>query len=184
MDGDVSSCDAAAVASQEQGRESRPLDANGDFEAWVRPHLVVMRRVAARLAPGLDPEDVVQDALTRAWRRRSTFDAERGSPRSWLLAVVADQARKARVRSDRYRWLVSRHATEASRAEGRDLDLERSIARLAPRQREVIDFHYFVDLSVRETAEVLGIAEGTVKSTLSDARSRLRELLREEDGHA
>jgi RNA polymerase sigma factor (sigma-70 family) len=56
-------------------------------------------------------------------------------------------------------------------------DLETAIGRLSGRQRLAVDCHYFVGLSVAETAAVMGCAEGTVKSTLNDARLRLRRLL-------
>jgi RNA polymerase sigma factor (sigma-70 family) len=56
------------------------------------------------------------------------------------------------------------------------IPLEQALDRLSPRQRAVIDPHCYVDLSVREVAAVLGISEGTVKSTLSDARHRLRAI--------
>ena len=186
MDGEVSACDAAAMAApagdpRGQSELGAPSDKD-EFSAWVRPHLVAMRRLAARTAPGADIDDVVQDALGRAWKRRSTFDPARGSPKSWLLAVVADQARKARARADRRRRLVVRDRPQLPPVEGRDLDLERSIDSLTPRQREVVDLHYFVDLTVSETAELLGISEGTVKSTLSDARARLRDLMAQEGG--
>jgi RNA polymerase sigma-70 factor (ECF subfamily) len=58
-----------------------------------------------------------------------------------------------------------------------DIDLERAVGRLAPRQRLVVDLHYYVGLDVAETAIVMGCSEGTVKSTLSDARARLRTML-------
>ena len=45
------------------------------------------------------------------------------------------------------------------------------MTRLAPRQRLAIDCFYFVGLSLAETAAVMGCSEGTVKSTLSDARA-------------
>ena len=57
------------------------------------------------------------------------------------------------------------------------LDVEYAVARLAPRQRLAVDCFYFVGLSVAETAAVMQCSEGTVKSTLSDARHRLRPLL-------
>ncbi len=52
---------------------------------------------------------------------------------------------------------------------------------LPPRMRLAVECCYFAELSIAETAEVMGVASGTVKSTLSDARARLRALLIEED---
>jgi RNA polymerase sigma factor (sigma-70 family) len=57
------------------------------------------------------------------------------------------------------------------------LDVVRALSHLTARQRQAVDCVYFVGLTVVETAAVMGCAEGTVKSTLSDARSRLRKLL-------
>lgn len=62
----------------------------------------------------------------------------------------------------------------------RDVDLERAVALLPRRQREVVGLRYFAGLSTAETAQALGLSDGTVKSTLSDARARLRLLLAEE----
>jgi RNA polymerase sigma factor (sigma-70 family) len=57
------------------------------------------------------------------------------------------------------------------------LALQAALGRLAPRQRAVIVLRYYEDLTERETAEVLGIAVGTVKSQARDALSRLRDLV-------
>ena len=149
---------------------------DGDFAAWVSPHLPLMGRVAGRLAPAADRDDVVQEALSRAWRRRSTFDAARGTPAAWLAAIVAGEARRARGRRTPSLELVDAPVEDSRR----DLDLERAVARLPARQREAVDLHYFAGLSVAEAAAAMGCAEGTVKSTLSDARARLRTLLGED----
>jgi RNA polymerase sigma-70 factor (ECF subfamily) len=135
-----------------------------------------MSRVAARLAPSAERDDVVQEALSRAWRRRSTFDAARGTPAAWLAAIVAGEARRARGRVRPLAELVDAPVEDTRR----DLDLERAVARLPDRQREAVDLHYFAGLTVVETAAAMGCAEGTVKSTLSDARARLRRLLGED----
>lgn len=149
---------------------------SADFAAWVRPHLPVMGRVAARLAPDADRDDVVQDALTRAWRKQGQYDESRGSASAWLCAIVAGEARRARTRRRPLDVAVPASSYDVVR----DLDLERAVATLPKRQREVVDLHYFAGLSVAETAAVMGCAEGTVKSTLSDARGRLRDLLGED----
>ncbi len=151
------------------------MTAGQDFDSWVAPHLAVMGRVAARLAPSADRDDVVQEALSRAWRRRGTYDATRGTAAAWLCAIVAGEARRARGRVRPTVQLVDGPALAP--ATDRDLDLERAVAALSTRQREAVDLHYFAGLTVVETAVVMGCAEGTVKSTLSDARGRLRLLL-------
>jgi DNA-directed RNA polymerase specialized sigma24 family protein len=142
-----------------------------EFAECVTPHVPAMRQLAARLAGRTDGEDVVQDSLVRAWRRRETFRPERGSPRTWLLAIVADQARQRRRRKPEGFAKAGVFSFEP------DVDLERAIARLAHRQRLAVELHYFVGLGVKEAAQVMGCAEGTVKSTLADARERLRGWL-------
>lgn len=145
----------------------------GDFEAWVSPHLASMGNLATRLAGPSDRDDVVQESLSRAWRRRSTYQADRGSPRAWLLAIVADQSRRARRRQARLEPAID---ASVSAAEA-DLDLEAAISALPRRQRLAVELHYLVDLSVADVAVVMGCSEGTVKSTLFDARATLRREL-------
>jgi RNA polymerase sigma factor (sigma-70 family) len=149
------------------------------FADWVRPHMPAMRRLAARIAPDLDADDTVQDALVRAWHKRSQFDARRGTPAAWLLAITADQARQARRRRRPSTLLADVSARVRSTDDA--VDVEFALASLPPRQRLAVDCFYFVGLSVIETAAVMRCSEGTVKSTLSDARSRLRPLLEVRD---
>jgi len=161
----------------------RELDPAG-FAAWVGPSLTAMTRLARRLAPHADPEDVVQDALARAWAKRSQFDPDRGTPTTWLLAIVADQARASRRSRLRRLRVVDDHTElpdEPAPDVSVDIDLERAILQLADRQQLAVHLHYFVGLTVDETAAVMSCSAGTVKSTLFDARGRLRALLGDTD---
>ena len=148
--------------------------ARDEFAEWVEPHLPALARLAARLAPDGDRDDVLQEALTRAWKKRHTFDPGRGTPLTWLLAITADQARRARRRRPPLALVTTRSPV---RSLDERLDLEAAVARLPQRQRLAVDCFYFVGLSVAETAAVMACAEGTVKSTLSDARARLGAIL-------
>jgi RNA polymerase sigma-70 factor (ECF subfamily) len=74
------------------------------------------------------------------------------------------------------------HADRRVRSIEDRLDVEFAVAKLPARQRLAVDCFYFVGLSVAETAVVMGCAEGTVKSTLSDARARLQRILEGTDG--
>ena len=158
----------------------RRRDTPADFAAWVEPELPKMSRLAARLAPNGDPDDVVQEALVRAWRRRDQYDDRRGTAAVWLLAITADQARRAR-RTRRPSSLVGDVRVPSASADDR-VDVEAAVARLPRRQKLAVDCFYFVGLSVSETAAVMRCSEGTVKSTLFDARKRLRPLLEVADG--
>ena len=136
-----------------------------------------MARLAARLVGSTDRDDLLQEALSRAWRRWETYDPERGSPQSWLLAIVADRARRTR-RGRRWLPLWSDRA-EIVAPEG-EVDLERAIRGLPKRQRMAVELHYFVGLTTVETGSVMSCAEGTVKSALHDARSNLRRALEQQ----
>lgn len=156
-------------------------DEADSFGEWVRPWWAAMARTARLSVGGDEWEDVLQSALGLAWRRRATFDATRGTPRTWLLTLVVDQSRKHR-RARMFRPAPARLSEitltgQAGNLAGTDIDLERAVAKLSLRQRQTVTLFYFMDLPVAEVARVLGCSVGTVKSTLSDARSRLRITL-------
>jgi RNA polymerase sigma-70 factor (ECF subfamily) len=165
------------IAGESGVAEAAPDDPAG-FGLWVRPHLRRLANLVARLAPDVDRDDVVQDALARAWTKRHQFDPRRGTASAWLLAIAADQAAKARRRARATTPLVD---DDGSSDQGGDLigrvDVERALGRLTRRQRMAVECVYFVGLTVAETAAVMECSDGTVKSTLSDARTRLRRLL-------
>ncbi|MFS8104287.1 RNA polymerase sigma factor [Lentzea alba] len=146
-----------------------------EFAGWVSPHLAAMARLAARLAPDADRDDVVQEALVRAWLKRHQFDPQRGTPSARLLAITADQAGKARSRASRRLAPVPNEPASANHDD--DLHLRQALDRLTDRQRLAVDCVHYVGLTVTETAAVMRCAEGTVKSTLADARAELRVLL-------
>jgi RNA polymerase sigma-70 factor (ECF subfamily) len=156
-----------------------------EFADWVRPALLPMTRLARRLAPDHDPQDVVQDALVRAWRKRHLFDPERGTATTWLLAITADRARDARRTRNRQLRVVD-DTTEppdvsvSASDVAEDIDVDRAIRALPERQRLAVELHYFLGLTVAETGAVMECSDGTVKSTLFDARASLRKSLGDE----
>jgi RNA polymerase sigma factor (sigma-70 family) len=138
-----------------------------------------MAALARRLSAAADWEDVLQEALTASWRKRSQFDPTRGTSRNWLLAIVADQAAKSwRRRRPVFDPDVDR--TQLVHESVPALDLDRVLPSLAHRQQVAVSLYYYLGLPVTEVAVVMGCSEGTVKTTLSTARTRLRELLGED----
>jgi RNA polymerase sigma-70 factor (ECF subfamily) len=116
--------------------------------------------------------------MLAAWRSRRKFDASTGSVSSWLLAIAANAARKARRRRQP---VLEGVPDRESAAVDSDLsvDIQRAVRELSRRQQLAVNCFYFADLTVAETAAVMRCSEGTVKSTLSAARRRLHPLLLE-----
>jgi RNA polymerase sigma-70 factor, ECF subfamily len=156
-----------------EGVSGRSVDA-AQFADLVRPHMTAMSRLAARLGPRGAHDDVVQEALVRAWRSRNRYDSHRGPLVNWLLTIVANEARRAsRVRPLPMR--MERPTPVASPDE--QIDVDNAVRRLPARQKLAVDCFYFAGLSVAQTAAVMSCSEGTVKSTLADARANLRKLI-------
>lgn len=143
-----------------------------EFVAVKRASLV---RSAYLLCGDADEaEDLVQGALVKAvgvWRRIAD------NPEPYLRRVVVND-HISRWRRHRGReQTVASVPDRAVAAPDRDLSLalDAALGSLAPRQRAVVVLRYYEDLTERETAELLGVSVGTVKSQARDALARLRE---------
>jgi RNA polymerase sigma-70 factor, ECF subfamily len=164
------------------------------FEAQALPHLDAAHNLARWLARSpADAEDVVQEAMLRAWRGYDGFRG--GDIRPWLLTIVRncwhdaakDRRRRAHVplpgEDSAAPWIKegdelvhdgpSPEAAALVRDTGRKLD--GVIAALPEEFREVLVLREMEDLSYREIASVTGAPIGTVMSRLSRARALLRE---------
>lgn len=142
-----------------------------------------MRRRAARLLAGTghDADDVVQDALMRAWTRLRTDDRETDLA-GWLHTVVRNRAldlrrsaasrtapldeRHAAASADPHRQLLRREAVR---------QLTGAIGRLPERQRDVVVRHALGGEAHASIARDLRASEGASKGLLLRARGRLRE---------
>lgn len=149
------------------------------FDDLVAVHWSMLVRVAGRVSPPGMRDDVLQEAVTHAWRTWDTFDDRRGSVRSWLITIVADRARRAWRRRRVWHPLADDVHVAPTDSDIRT-DVERAIAVLPARQRLAVQLRYYVDLPVAEIAEVMKCTAGTVSTTLHDARVSLRSALGDE----
>ena len=134
-----------------------------------------------------DAEDAAQEAFVKAYRALGRF--RRGAPfRPWLLQIVANEARNRRRSAGRRDALVLRAAASESSGEAapspeaallaaeRREELLKAVETLPQDQRDTIACRYFLELSEEETAQVLGVRRGTVKSRTARALERLRAV--------
>lgn len=161
------------------------------FAEIVEPEIETMLRVARGLTGSTaDAEDLVQEALVRAFRAIDRFDGRH--PRAWLLTILRNtnvnlhRRRRPVVIDDVELIGASRPAFGAAEAPAAeevyvsaelDVDLRTAVRDLDPRFRSVLVLVDVHDLSYAETAAVLDVPVGTVMSRLSRARRRVRARL-------
>lgn len=156
-------------------RKDRPFDVIGQLAA--------LRRYARSLVRNSDDaEDLVHDALVRAFEKRKSFRSG-GNLRTWLLSILHN-AHIDRLRQNRS--LTRRHDEAAVEAEQSLPAGQEHVVRLQQvrgaffdlpeEQREALHLVAIEDLSYQEAAQALGIPVGTLMSRISRARAQLREF--------
>ena len=146
-----------------------------EFSEYVAARRPTLVRTAVLLGcPQPDAEDVVQTALLRcfrSWRRVVRAD----QPEAYVYRVLVNVLNDTRSR----RWngelptehLPERPADDTDLATG--LAVRRALAAMSPEHREVLVLRYYADLSERDTADVLRVPPGTVKSRTARALAAL-----------
>lgn len=180
--------------------EGQPLDdaelieraKEGDtssYEQLVRRYQDVAIRTAHLIAGSAEAEDAAQEAFIKAFYALKRFRA--GAPfRPWLLKIVGNEARNRRKSSKRRLELLNQisggtsggaaPSPEAATLQREsDDEVFAAVLRLTHKDQLLIGCRYFLELSEEETAHLLRIPKGTVKSRSSRALGRLREELTE-----
>jgi RNA polymerase sigma-70 factor (sigma-E family) len=134
-------------------------------------------RLARLLGDPADAEDVVQSAFVRVYRRGRLRDP--GLAGAYLRQTVVNLTRSGWRR----RSVARRHAPALVVKDSIDPDLAGALAiraaigSLPTRQREAVVLRYYADLSEADTAEVMGVAVGSVKGYTSRGLAKLGELM-------
>jgi RNA polymerase sigma factor (sigma-70 family) len=166
----------------------------GDLDAFgelICRHERAALRLATVVAGASEAGDIVQEAFVNIQRQLGSYRGT-GSVRSWMLRVVANEAKNHLRSQFRRRRRDDRHARRSPQTTSGvdDAVIERleheqlafALAALSERDRAVLGCRYVTGLTEAETAEVLGTAVGTVKSRTSRALDRLEEQLGRLDG--
>jgi RNA polymerase sigma-70 factor (sigma-E family) len=151
-----------------------------EFRDYVAERRPVLLRTATRLAGDrAEAEDLLQAALAKtyvAWDRIQDRAAVDGYVRRAMVNTQISWWRRRKLEVYPTDRLPDRPVEDhTDRSEMHDA-LGRALDRLPKRQRLAVMLRYYEDMSEREIAEVLGVSVGTVKSTVSRAMTRLREL--------
>ncbi|XVS64219.1 SigE family RNA polymerase sigma factor [Actinosynnema sp. CA-299493] len=155
------------------------MDRDREFDEYVDARALVMRRTAYLLCGDWHrAEDLVQTALTKlyvAWPRVRRDVSPDAYARKVLVRAAIDDSRRAFRRRETVVDAVPDTAVAGTSSS--DFDVRRALASLPVGQRTVVVLRYWEDLSVTETARLLGRTEGTVKSQSAKGLAALRDLL-------
>nr|WP_041840733.1 sigma-70 family RNA polymerase sigma factor [Actinoplanes friuliensis] len=165
--------------------------ARGDRRAFDELYRRTSPWLAVRLRRRCADEDVVADVLQETylsvWRAAGSFAgaATQGSAVGWLWTIAANRlvdafrrrARQAQVPAVPLTAMTAPAAEEEVMAGRVEQNLETALLALPPEMRQVLRAMVLDGLSVRETALLLEVPEGTVKSRARRARIALREAL-------
>jgi RNA polymerase sigma factor (sigma-70 family) len=154
------------------------------FERHAR---AVYNYLFRRTADWSTAEDLTSIVFLEAWRRRGEVRLERDLALPWLLGVATNVLRNRRRSQWRHRAALERLPRERSEDfeddaaarlddERRMRGVLRSVASLPKREQDVLALCVWAELSYEEAAVALGVPVGTVRSRLSRARGRMREL--------
>lgn len=146
------------------------------FDAWAAATQHSLLRTATLLTGDHHrAEDLVQEALTKVALRWRRLRDEHPSAYARQVIVRDNISWWRRNRREPVHQVEAPSIPSASLVVDRRLVLQQALARLTPRQRAVVVLRYYDDLSETQTAEVMGVSVGTVKSQTHLALRRLRE---------
>jgi RNA polymerase sigma-70 factor (sigma-E family) len=162
---------------------ARGTDIDDELHSFVEGRYLALRRTAYLLCGDWHrAEDLVQGTLVKvvlAARKRRVENLD-AYARQVLLRLFLEENRLLWRRRERS-WAVP---VEVKAVTGPDSDTRIAVLSalrgLPPRQRAAVVFRYWEDRSVEETADLLGVAPGTVKSQCAKALAALRVVLRDE----
>ena len=154
----------------------------GEFREYVEARMVSLRRGAYLICGDWQvAEDAVAVSLAKLyvhWAKASASTNLDAYVRRILMRSIVDEWRRPWRRESPVEYVMSTGAHPPPNEDR--LLLMGVLAKMPPRRRAVLVLRFFEDLSVEETAEALGINEGTVKSQTARGLAAMRELLPEE----
>ena len=147
---------------------------------WQALRVFAVDQARRHPAPGVEPEDVAQDAILKAWRHRASCRRQ-DAPRPWVAAIVRQEAarRAARICETPVGEVHDDRAVAPDLLDdlAPRLDLERAMRPLSREDRQLLWLRYDADMTQPAAAAALGLPEGTAKVRLYRLRLRLRAEL-------
>jgi RNA polymerase sigma factor (sigma-70 family) len=171
----------------------KAADGNDDaFNLLVQPYIKRSYQTAFLLLHDNNlAEDAVQEALIELYKSIKKFDIQKATFKTWFNRIVINTTLKVSRKRRFLTYFDLNDRVNDSKSNPEEIYMLREETQLIFNQlkqlnwkfRTIIILHYFQDLSVKEIASTLKISEGTVKSRLHTARTKLKSMLSSEGSH-
>lgn len=152
----------------------------GDKEAFLslinENRLNIYRVARGILKSKEDVEDALQNTIVRAYEKIGTLKNEEFF-RTWLIRILINECNIILRKNKKTIFLDKIENEEGYVEDYENMDLTKAINGLSEELRVTTVLYYFEDLSTKEIAEILGVAEGTVRSRLARARENLKKVM-------
>jgi RNA polymerase sigma-70 factor (ECF subfamily) len=167
---------------------ARDRDALSEFyDQTARPLFSMACRMLGNVA---DAEEVIQDVFVQIWTKAGKFDAEKGQPFHWVVALTRNRCidglrarqRRSRIMVDMNCELELDRAVELEPRYARLMETDNAVIQsvvdnLPHEQRQAIEMAFFGGLTHQEIAESLNEPLGTIKARIRRGMLKLREAL-------
>jgi RNA polymerase sigma-70 factor (ECF subfamily) len=168
--------DVAVVGTTLDALEAAEVEAAQPVDALFRLHYAPLAGWCRRM---LGDDDAAHDIAAEAFVRLLGRWTAVTDPRAYLYTTALNLVRDRWRRNERERVAIRKTVTTLTTTAAPAPELRMLVESLPRRLQQVVVLHYFADLSVESVARALGIAPGTVKRDLYDARAKLLVLLDE-----
>jgi len=181
----------AGEAAATTGRETLIDIETGEILVTVQPtafaafyeaeRATLVRALSLALHDNDFGTEAADEAFVRACQNWSSIGTH-ANPAGWVYRVGLNWAHSALRKRRRHRAKAALFARSESTSDRTpDIDLQRALAQLSDAHRSVVVCRYYLDFSVTDTADALGVPVGTIKSRLARAIEQLEMLLTSKD---
>ncbi|ALB45736.1 MULTISPECIES: RNA polymerase sigma factor [Clostridium] len=154
----------------------------GDKEAFLalidENRLNIYRVARGILKDTVDIEDAIQNTIIKSFQKINSLKQDEYF-RTWLIKILINECTQILRKGKRVTYLSENSDTEIYNDSYENIDLTKAINSLSEELRVTTVLFYFEDMSTKDIAKLLKISDGTVRSRLTRARTKLREIMGE-----
>lgn len=151
-----------------------------EFVDLVEEYKLSLYRFAKSILKNdIEVEDAISESILKAYKNKNRLK-NKESFKSWMMRIVSNECYDLIKRKSRFDLRDNLESLNLVHIDKEYSDLREIIDDLNEEFSSVLVLFYYEDMSIKEISKVLEICEGTVKSRLSRAKSKLKVLLKEE----